>query len=46
MGYTVTALKSGPVNIVALGSALTATFVLLYVLLLAFSRLYSFPTLL
>ena len=32
MGYTVTALKSGPVNIVALGSALTATFVLLYVL--------------
>ena len=32
MGYTVTALKSGPVHIVALGCALTATFVLLYVL--------------
>jgi hypothetical protein len=32
MAYTVTALKSGPVHIVALGWALTATFVLLYVL--------------
>ena len=32
MVYTVTALKSGPVHIVALGWALTATFVLLYVL--------------
>lgn len=32
MGYTLTDLKSGPVHIVALGSALTATFLLLYVL--------------
>jgi hypothetical protein len=32
MAYTVNALKSGPVHIVALGSALTATFLLLYVL--------------
>ena len=32
MGYTVTSLKSGPVHILALGWALTATFVLLYVL--------------
>ena len=32
MGYIVTSLKSGPVHIVPLGWALTATFVLLYVL--------------
>ena len=32
MGYIVSALKSGPVHIVALGWALTATFVLLYML--------------
>jgi hypothetical protein len=32
MDYTVNALKSGPVHIVSLGWALTATFVLLYVL--------------
>jgi membrane associated rhomboid family serine protease len=33
MAYTVsTALKSGPVHVVALGWALTATFILLYVL--------------
>jgi hypothetical protein len=44
MCYTVTALKTGPVHIIPLGWALTATFLLLY--LLAFSRPYSFPTLL
>jgi hypothetical protein len=32
MTYTIATLKSGPVHIVALGWALTATFVLLYVL--------------
>jgi hypothetical protein len=32
LGYTVASLKKGPVPIVPLGWALTATFVLLYVL--------------
>ena len=32
MGYTVASLRNGPVHIVPLGWALTATFVLLYVL--------------
>jgi hypothetical protein len=32
MGYTVASLRKGPVHVVSLGWALTATFVLLYVL--------------
>jgi hypothetical protein len=32
MPYTITDLRTGPVHILALGWALTATFVLLYVL--------------